>query len=330
MKRPTQAETNPFPHSDTNKRYYTYDYWLKQTYGGKCAKIPLDAGFTCPNIDGRCARGGCVYCSGRGSGDFAQPAAMPLRQQYDVTRAALASKWPVTRCIPYLQAHTNTYAPVEILRPLYGEVLGFPDVVGMNIATRADCLPDDVIALLDDISRRTVLTVELGLQTSCDETAARINRGHTMADFADGYTRLRKGAPEALTCIHLILGLPGEGRETMLDSVRAVAELHPHQVKLHLLHVLRGTRLGEIYGAGAYTPMTREDYVETVVSALELLPPDTVIGRLTGDGMADELLAPDWSRRKIAVINDVDKLLFARNTWQGRAYQQNIEKITNC
>ena len=328
MKKTTQAETNPFPNTDSNKRYYTYDFWLKQTFGGKCAKIPLDGGFTCPNIDGRCGYGGCIYCSGRGSGDFAQPAVMPLREQYDRTRAALSSKWSTERCIPYFQAHTNTYAPLSVLREKFEEVLTFPGVVGMNIATRADCLPADVVDYLAALSRRTVLTVDLGLQTAHDTTAARINRGHTMADFIDGYTRLRATSPDILTCVHLIFGLPGEDRAMMLDSVRAVAALHPHQVKLHLLHVLRGTALGNLYVAGGYTPMEREDYIQTVVMALELLPPDTVIGRLTGDGMADDLLAPDWSRRKVTVINDIDKRMYALGTWQGKKYQQEIENTT--
>lgn len=320
MKRLTQAESNPFPYSDSHKRYYTYDYWLRHTFGCKCAKIPLDAGFTCPNMDGRCGWGGCIYCSGRGSGDFAQPATLPLRQQYDLTRRRLSSKWSVDACIPYFQARTNTYAPLPVLQTLFEEALTFPGVVGMNIATRADCLPDDVVAYLAHLSERTVLTVELGLQTAHDSTAARINRGHAMRDFVDGYTRLRAAAPQVQTCVHLIFGLPGEDQAMMLESVRAVADLHPHQVKLHLLHVLRDTALGEMYAAGAYVPMEREAYVDTVVRALCYLPPDVVIGRLTGDGMDEALLAPAWSRRKVSVINDIDKTLYAKQLYQGCMY----------
>ena len=321
MKKTTQASINPFTNSDSNKRYYTYDYYLRRTFGGKCAKIPLDAGFTCPNIDGRCGRGGCIYCSGRGSGDFAQPPTVSIEEQYRITREQLGHKWSTERCIPYFQAHTNTYADPEILRPLYERALVLPGVVGLNIATRADCLPDGVLALLDDISCRTVLTIELGLQTAHNDTAARINRGHSWEEFCEGYRRLGERAPRAQTCIHLIFGLPGENEERMLETVRAVAALRPHQVKLHLLHVLRGTALGTMYERGEYDPMAREDYVRTVVRALELLPPDTVIGRLTGDGMGEELLAPDWSRRKVSVINDIDKLMFAENTLQGRLFR---------
>lgn len=313
---------NMFPLSHTNKRYHTYDHWLKTTFGGKCAKIPLDAGFTCPNMDGTCGRGGCIYCSGRGSGDFAEAPTLPLREQYDRQRERLAAKWSVERCIPYFQARTNTYAPAARLRPLFEEVLTYPHVVGLNIATRADCLPEDTVALLRELSERTVLTVELGLQTSSDATAALINRGHTMADFADGYDRLRRGAPQAHTCIHLIFGLPGEDEGRMLDSVRAVAALRPHQVKLHLLHVLRGTGMAALLEAGDYTPMEKDAYVETVVRALELLPPETVIARLTGDGDGEALLAPLWSRRKREVLNSIDQRLAAMDTWQGRKYKQ--------
>ena len=320
MKKPTQASTNPFLHSDSNKRYYTYEYYLRRTFGGKCAKIPLDAGMSCPNIDGRCGHGGCIYCSGRGSGDFAQLPTLSLEEQYRITREALGRKWSTERCIPYFQAHTNTYAEPDVLRPLYERALALPGAVGMNIATRADCLPDGVLALLDEFSRRTVLTVELGLQTAHNDTAALINRGHTWEDFLDGYHRLRQTAPQAQTCIHLILGLPGENEERMMETVRAVAALRPNQVKLHLLHVLRGTVLGQMYERGEYQPMSCEDYVRAVVHALELLPPDTVIGRLTGDGMGEDLLAPDWSRRKIAVINDIDKRMYEENTWQGRLF----------
>ena len=311
-----------FPLADTHKRYNTYDAWLKSTFGGKCAKIPLDAGFTCPNMDGRCGVGGCIYCSGRGSGDFAESPVVLLREQYDRQRELLAKKWPTERCIPYFQARTNTYAPVAVLRPLFEEALTYPGVVGMNIATRADCLPEETVALLRELSERTVLTVELGLQTAHDRTASAINRGHTYADFLEGYTRLREGAPKALVCIHLILGLPDETEADMLETVRRVAELRPHQVKLHLLHVLRGTVLGGMYEAGTYTPMEKDAYVETVVKALELLPPDTVIARLTGDGAAQDLLAPAWSRRKREVLNAIDKELAARDTWQGRKYQR--------
>jgi len=320
----TQREINPFKYSDTNKRYYTYDYYLRRTFGGKCAKIPLDAGFTCPNIDGRCGHGGCIYCSDRGSGDFAASAALTIAEQFRITREKLGSKWSTERCIPYFQAHTNTYAPLEILKEKYEEALSQSGVVGLNIATRSDCLPDDVVEYLKKIAERTVLTVELGLQSVHDETAKLINRGHTFAEFLEGYEKLRNASDMINICVHIILGLPGEDEEMMLETVRRVAELRPHQVKLHLLHVIKGTPLATMYERGDYVPLEKEEYVDLVCKSLELLPPETVIGRLTGDGMAEELLAPLWSIKKVSVINDIDKELFARNTWQGSKFRRLI------
>jgi len=316
----TQAQSNPYPYSDSNKRYQTYDYWLKHIFGGKCAKIPLDAGLTCPNIDGRCGVGGCIYCSGRGSGDFAQSSVLPLAEQYRRERELLSAKWSVERCIPYFQAHTNTYAPLWQLKEMFEEVLTYEGVVGLNIATRADCLSADVIAYLAELAERTVLTVELGLQTCHDDTARLINRGHTYQDFVHGYTALATASPHLYTCVHIIFGLPGEDEAKMLQTVSAVAKLHPHMVKIHLLHVLKNTPLAELYMAGNYIPMEKEAYLQVVVKALELLPPDTVVARLTGDGKAEDLLAPLWSRDKKSVINHIDKLMFDLQTWQGKKY----------
>ena len=313
----TQRTNNPYKNTDTNKRYYTYDYYLRKTFGAKCAKIPLDAGFTCPNIDGKCGYGGCIYCSGRGSGDFAELSVVPLREQFERTKEKLSSKWSTENCIAYFQAHTNTYAPISVLRDKFEEVLSFEGVVGLNIATRADCIDEEIATYLADIANRTVLTVELGLQTTDDETALLINRGHTFADFVNGYKLLRTASDKINICVHLIFGLPGENREIMLNSVRELSDMKPDQVKIHLLHVLKNTKMAEIYENGEYTPLEKEEYVSLVADAIELLPPDTVVARVTGDGMAEELLAPDWSRKKVSVINDIDKLLYERNSYQG-------------
>lgn len=316
----TQRTNNPFPYSDSNKRYYTYDYYLKQTFGGKCAKIPIDAGFTCPNIDGRCGTGGCIYCSARGSGDFAVGGGLSVAEQYRITKEKLSGKWSTERCIPYFQAHTNTYAPTTRLRELFEEAVSLPGAVGLNIATRADCLEDETVEYLAQLAERTVLTVELGLQSTNDETARRINRGHTYEEFVRGYEKLKRASDKIGICVHLIFGLPGEDDEIMLRSVKELATLHPDQVKLHLLHVLRSSRLAEIYERGEYTPLEREHYIDLVVKALTQLPPDTVIARLTGDGMGADLLAPDWSRKKVSVINDIDKKLYELDLWQGKSY----------
>jgi len=314
----TQRESNPFVYSDSNKRYYTYDYYLRRTFGGKCAKIPLDIGCTCPNIDGTRGRGGCIYCSARGSGDFAAASTLPLAKQYIAGREMMAKKWEVTRTIPYFQAHTNTYAAVDLLREKFTEALGFDGVVAMNIATRADCLQPTILSLLAELAEKTVLTVELGLQSTNDRTAEIINRCHTYAEFCAGYRALRAASPKIQIAVHLINGLPGETETDMLLSVQDVAALRPDQVKLHLLHVIRGTRLAAMYESGDYIPMTQEAYVATVAQQLTLLPSETVIGRVTGDGAAADLLAPLWSLKKVNVINAIDKYLYAENLWQGK------------
>ena len=316
----TQVSKNPYPNSDTNKRYYTYDYYLRRTFGSKCMKIPIDAGFTCPNIDGKCAHGGCIYCSPRGSGDFAQESVIPTDEQFEIVKSQLSSKWKTDKYIPYFQAHTNTYAPLEIIREKIEPVMKKEGVVGLNIATRADCLEDDVVDYLCELAERTTLTVELGLQSSNDETARAINRGHSYADFLVGYRKLRCASTKISICIHIIFGLPGEGREEMLQTVKDVAALKPEQVKIHLLHVIKNTAMAEMYLGGNYTPMTMESYVDTVAEALTYLPPDTVIGRLTGDGMQSELLAPDWSRKKTIVINNIDKKMYENDLYQGKNY----------
>ena len=313
-----QSQINPFENSDSNKRYYTYDYFLKKTYGGKCAKIPLDAGFSCPNMDGRCGIGGCIYCSSRGSGDFAASAALPIAEQYEITRAKLSEKWSVERCIPYFQARTNTYAPLDKIKEKFEAALLCEGVVAMNVATRADCLPDDVVEYLSELADRVDLTVELGLQTVHDGIAELINRGHTFAQFVEGYEKLRRANPKIRICVHIIFGLPNETDEMMLQTAKVVGKLLPDMVKIHLLHVIRDTELAKWYESGEYTPLEREKYIALVANSLQYFHKDTVIARLTGDGAPDDLLAPDWSRKKTTVINDVDKYLFTHDMWQGK------------
>ena len=313
-----QNEINPFKYTDSNKRYYTYDYFLRKTFGEKCAKITLDAGFTCPNIDGKCGYGGCIYCSSRGSGDFSQSAQLPLIEQYERQIFLMRSKWQTSKFIPYLQAHTNTYASIDKLRYIYGQILNFPNVAGFNIATRADCLPNETVELLCEIAEKTYLTVELGLQSIFDDTARLINRGHTFEEFSDGFLRLRRASDKIKICVHLIDGLPGEDNERMIESARVVGEMHPEQIKFHMLHVLKGTVLGKMYENGEYTPMEMEEYAKVICRQLEVIPEDIVIGRITGDGKSEDLLAPEWSKKKFVVINTIDKMMFSQNTWQGR------------
>ena len=318
-RRPPQRETNPFPFSDSNKRYHTFDYYLRKRYGEKCAVIPLDAGFSCPNIDGTRGVGGCIYCSGRGSGDFAGSPTEPLALQYARQRAAIASKWNCRRFLPYLQAHTNTHAPIERLQRVFAELSALPDAAALHIATRADAIDRERAEFLARLAEESDLTVELGLQSIHDETARRINRCHTYAEFLEAVELLRAASERIRICVHLINGLPGEGREEMLASARAVGALGVDEVKFHLLYVLRKTPLAELYLHGGYTPMTEAEYVETVALQLELLPPETVIGRLTGDAPRAELLAPLWSLRKMPIQNAIDRHLFESGSMQGKA-----------
>lgn len=316
--KPTQQACNPFANSDTNKRYYTYDYYLRRTFGGKCLKVALDIGCTCPNIDGTCGYGGCIYCSGRGSGDFAPAPLQTVTAQIEAGKRQLAAKWQSDRVIPYFQAHSNTYGDIDRLRAAYFEAIAYPGTVGVSIATRADCLGGDVLALLAEASAMTHLTVELGLQSASDATAARINRGHDFAAFCAGFAALRRAVPTAEICIHIINGLPVETRDDMLATADAVAALHPNQVKIHSLHVLRGTALAAAYTRGDYAPISLEDYVSVTAEQLTRLPPETVIARVTGDGDRHATLAPAWSLRKKEVIAALDRYLYVHDLWQGK------------
>ena len=324
-----QKDTNPYKYSDSNKRYMTYDWYMKKRFGGKIARVPLDIGCTCPNMDGTCGHGGCIYCKSGSRSAVGET----LEEQYRSGVAVASRKWKPIGFVPYLQANTNTYGDAGYLSRMYARSAAMEGAVMLDIATRADCLGDEIVREIVKIAEQIPVTVELGLQSTNDATAELIGRGHTFADFVDGYTRLREASaeinrtmsesadgldfPRISIGVHLINGLPGEGREDMLRSAADVAALRPELVKLHLLHVLRDTGLATLYESGEYVPLEREDYVTTVCDQLELLPESTVIGRVTGDGIADDLLAPEWSRRKTEVANEIDKEMYRRGSWQG-------------
>lgn len=307
---------HPFPHSSDNKRYHTFDYAMKRRFGEKVVKIPLDLGCTCPNLDGSKGTGGCAFCGG-GSGAFA--GCGTLSEQFEQGKALLSGKWPETKYLAYFQAHSNTYAPVSRLEEYFEEVLKQSGVVGLCVATRADCLPPGVLELLAAFARRTYLTVELGLQTIHDETAARMNRCHSYEEFLAGYRALKEW--NILVCVHLINGLPGETPEMMLASAEAAAALRPDGIKLHMLHILKGTRLAEEYGSAPFPLLALEEYVSVVCGQIERMPPETVIERVTGDGPRDEVLAPLWTLRKREVLAAIDKELARRGTVQGRLFR---------
>lgn len=314
----------PYAH---DKRYYTLYEAMTRRFGRRVMKASVDAGFTCPNLDGTCGTRGCAFCrdGSSGCGGLYGSARPSITGQLALERRRIREKWPDAGLIAYFQAHTNTYAPVDTLKSLYEEALEQEGVCGLSIATRPDALPEPVADYLADLSRRTYLTVELGLQTIHDDTARRFGRGYDTACFIDAVTRLRTRGIRV--CAHLIDGLPGETRDRMLESARTLADLRVDGVKIHLLHILSGTRLAEEYEAGNIEPLSREAYIDTVVRQLELLPPDTVVERLTGDGIKSQLLAPLWSLDKIAVLGGIDKELARRDTWQGKAYEVPPHKI---
>lgn len=304
-----------FKFSDDNKRYHTWNYHLRHKFGCKVMKIALNAGFTCPNIDGTKGVGGCTYCMG-GSGEFAGDPNESIIRQFESVKAKMHGKWQEGKYIAYFQANSNTYAPVEVLRQRFEPVLRQPGVVGISIATRADCLEEDALKYLKELNERTYLIVELGLQSVSDETGERINRGHSFAQFLDGYNALRERGINI--CVHLIDGLPGEDAEQMISSARITGELMPHCVKLHLLHIMQGTEMARQYERGGIATLSRDEYVDIIVRQLEVLPPGVIIQRLTGDGGRDSLIAPLWSLKKFEVLNAIDKAMSSRDTWQGR------------
>lgn len=306
-----------FLYSDDNKRYHTWNYHLRKKFGCKVMKIALNAGFTCPNIDGTKGRGGCSYCSSSGSGDFAGDPEETILRQFEDIKSKMHKKWKTGKYMPYFQAHTNTYAPADVLRQRFEGVMRQPGVVGISIATRADCLAEDVLEYLSELNERTYLIVELGLQSVFDKTGERINRCHTYKDFLDGYNELKRRGINV--CVHLIDGLPGEDKDMMVYSARVVGELEPHCVKLHLLHVLRGTRMEKELAQGDLRLLERDEYVDIIVSQLEVLPPEVIIQRLTGDGGRDSLIGPLWSLKKFEVLNAIDKEMARRDTYQGAA-----------
>lgn len=305
---------------DSNKRYHTWNYCLRQTFGEKVFKVSLNAGFTCPNVDGKVSRGGCIYCSREGSGDFAGNPADSLRKQFTEIKTMMHKKWPHAKYIAYFQAFTNTYAPVEVLKERYEAVLDFEDVVGISISTRPDCLPDDVVDYLAELNKRTNLWVELGLQTIHDKTSEIINRGHTYQDFLDGLKKLQDKNIKVV--VHIINGLPGEDRDMMMQTAKAVADMGVDGIKIHLLHVIKNTPLRKFLEDGRVVPMEMDDYISLVCDQLEILPPEMVVHRLTGDGKRDELLAPMWSLKKWEVLNRIDDEMKRRGTFQGSKYKK--------
>ncbi|SEQ57464.1 hypothetical protein SAMN02910369_02059 [Lachnospiraceae bacterium NE2001] len=291
----------------------TLNNYLRERFGQKIYKISIDGGFTCPNRDGTLGNRGCIFCSAGGSGDFAEDRNMSISEQIENGKKRVESKMPKGRdkasnkYIAYFQAFTNTYAPVERLRALYTEAIESPDIVAISIGTRPDCLPEDVLELLEELNKIKPVWVELGLQTIHEKSAKYIRRGYPLSVYDTAVDALKKRRIETIT--HVILGIPGETKDEMLETVKYVGESGVKGIKLQLLHVLKGTDLAEDYKNGLFKCMSLDEYIELVAACLEYLPTDVVIHRMTGDGPKSILIAPEWSGDKKRVLNALNKKL---------------------
>ncbi|WP_369680541.1 TIGR01212 family radical SAM protein [Thomasclavelia spiroformis] len=306
---------NTFKFSNDNKRYHTFNYYLKNKYHNKVAKVSLNANFTCPNRDGTKGIGGCIFCSNSGSGDFAGNVKDSLEKQFDDVSTLLQKKWPNCKYIAYFQANSNTYGPVEKLRNCIEPFINKKDVVAISIATRPDCLEDEILEYLDSVNKRCDLWIELGLQTIHDKTAKLINRGHSYLEFIEGLNKLRH--LNINVCVHIINGLPFETYEMMLTTAKEIGKLDIQALKIHMLYVIKNTKLHQMYQNNEFTMLNRDEYIDLVTEQLSYLPENIVIERLTGDGNVNDLIAPDWSIKKVTILNDIDKLMVKKNYVQG-------------
>ena len=304
-----------FKYSHSNKHYHTLDFYYKEKFGCKISKISLNGGFTCPNKDGTKGVGGCIYCSKSGSGDFAGDLKESLTEQFNNIKKIMDKKWQDTKYIAYFQANTNTYAKVEELKKKYEEVLKLDRVVGLNIATRADSITDECLDYLEELNKKTFLNIELGLQTINEKTNKLINRGETKEEFDTMVKKLRSRGINVI--VHIINGLPYETYDDMINTIKYVNSLDIQGLKIHMLHIIKDTKLADLYNEEHFHVLTRDEYVKIVCDQLELLRPEIVIHRITGDPKKEELIEPTWLLKKFCVLNEIDKELVRRNSYQG-------------
>lgn len=314
--------TNPFKYSNTNKRYHTLDYYYKNRFNEKVFKVSLDAGFSCPNIDGTVGYNGCIYCSKLGSGEFAGNKNEPIEVQFNKVKEIMLKKWPKAKYIGYFQAHTNTYAKVEKLKELYEKILSQENVIGLNIATRPDAISNECLDYLEELNKKTYLTIELGLQTTNEKTSKLINRCHTLTCFEKMVSKLRERNIDVV--VHIINGLPYETKEDMLNTIKYLNKLDIQGIKIHMLSILKDTPLEKLYEKEHFKMLTKEEYIDIVIDQLELLRPEIVIHRITGDPKIDDLVEPNWLIKKFGVLNDIDKEMVKRDTYQGKKLNENI------
>lgn len=286
--------------------YYSFNQYLKDTFGCKVYKISINAGFTCPNRDGTLGTRGCIFCSKGGSGDFAESSSLSVTEQIESGKQRVSKKIKSGKYIAYFQAFTNTYAPIDVLAEKYCEAINHPDIVGISIATRPDCLGEEVLTLLSEINKIKPVFVELGLQTIHEKTAEYIRRGYPLSVYDNAIKALKKAGIN--TVVHLIIGLPNESREEMLESVEYACKSGADGIKLQLLHILKGTDLADDYLSGKFETLSMEEYLSIIKDCVEIIPKNVVIHRLTGDGPKKDLIAPLWSADKKSVLNALNKL----------------------
>ena len=310
---------NPFPYTNSNKRYHTLDYYYKNRFGEKIFKVSLNAGFSCPNLDGTVGTGGCIYCSKTGSGEFAGNKEESIEKQFNEVKEMMHKKWKEAKYIAYFQARTNTYAPLNTLKQVYEKALSMENVIGLNIATRPDAITEECLNYLEELNKRTYLTIELGLQSIKQETIQLINRCHTLECFESMVKELRKRGIDVV--VHIINGLPYETKEDMINTVKYLNTLDIQGVKIHMLSILKNTPLEKLYEQKPFHVLSKEEYIDIVVSQLEYLRKEIVIHRITGDPKIEELVEPTWLIKKFCVLNDIDKEMVRRNTYQGAKYE---------
>ncbi|MDO4962813.1 MAG: TIGR01212 family radical SAM protein [bacterium] len=307
-----------FKYSNSNKRYYTLDYFYKQKFNSKVFKVSLNAGFTCPNIDGKVGKMGCIYCSKLGSGEYAGDKNKDLVTQFNEVKDMMLKKWPNAKYIGYFQANTNTYAPLNVLKEKYETILKLDNVVGLNIATRPDSITDECLNYLEELSKKTYLTIELGLQTIHEKTSILINRCHSLKCFEDMVKKLRERNINVV--VHIINGLPYETKKMMIETVKYLSKLDIQGIKIHMLSILKNTQLEKLYNKEHFKVLRREEYIDIVCDQLEYLREDIVINRITGDPKIEDLIEPDWLIKKVTILNDIDKEMKRRNSYQGIKY----------
>lgn len=303
-----------FKYKFSNKKYHTLDFYYKNKYKTKVFKVTLDLGLSCPNIDGTVAFGGCIYCKS-GSKSALNKEQKPLKNQFDYVKKELHKKWKNAKYIAYFQNNSNTYGNLDYLKKSFEEVLNYENVVGINIATRADCISDECLNYLCDLNKRTDLVIELGLQTIHEKTAILINRAHSLKTFTETYKKLKKNNINVV--IHIINGLPYETKDMMLETAKYINKLKPFGIKIHMLHILKDTAIEKMYQKDHFHILSKDEYINIVCDQLENLNEEIIINRITGDPIKDDLLEPTWLTKKFTVLNDIDKKLKKRNTYQG-------------